>query len=146
SYTSKTFFTEIDGQVYASHNPDDPLGENNGNASFYVRMDDASYFDKMNATDISFEAVNIKNVIVLPGQMIYSETDKVSNQESRYVWKIENGEMVKQYVTVGQESILGCVVVAGVSVGDVLVKEGSAAEESSEEESNGEKATEENRG
>ncbi|MDE5967109.1 MAG: hypothetical protein K2G89_09795, partial [Lachnospiraceae bacterium] len=25
SYTSKTFFTEIDGQVYASHNPDDPL-------------------------------------------------------------------------------------------------------------------------
>lgn len=146
SYTSKTFFTEIDGRVYASHNPDDPLGENNGNASFYVRMDDTSYFDRMDATDISFEAVKIKNIIVLPGQMIYSETDKVSNQESRYVWKIENGEMVKQYVTVGQESILGCVVVAGVSVGDVLVKEGSAAEESSEEENNGEKATEENRG
>lgn len=134
SYSQKYYFTILDGEIYSSHNPDDPLEENRGNAAFYVRMEDEAYYNEMNANRITFEAISIQNTIVVPNTMIYKETNKINNAEYNYVWKVENGELVKQYITVGFFSAFESQIVAGVSSGDVLIKEGSDDEEETTEE------------
>lgn len=120
----KTYYTTLDGKVYSS-SVNNNFFENGGNESFYVRMEDESFYESMDATEIVFDAISMKNAIVLPLGMVYAETDKLSGQTYSYVWKIMDGNLVKQYVTVSTTMQSGSqvVVLAGVEVGDELAWE-----------------------
>ena len=62
--------------------------------------------------------------------MVYSEVAKLSEEKHYYVWKIENDELVKQYITTGTDYGIGnnneVVVLTGLSKDDVLAKEFTA--------------------
>lgn len=123
--SSKVYYTEIDGTVYSSTNADDASDNWQSNEQFYVAMKDASFYDNMAAEEIVFDSVVLKNMVVLPAAMVYTESDIIKNATYYYVWKIVNGELIKQYVTISQivDDVTYVVIVAGVSEGDVLAKE-----------------------
>ena len=67
----------------------------------------------------------MKNVIVLPGSMVYTETDPLNEKNvSHYVWKIVNEKLTKQYVmTDDRLKGAGTVILSGVEQGDMLAGE-----------------------
>ncbi len=128
--SSKVYYTELDGTVYSSTNPDDVSDNWQSNAQFYVAMKDTSYYDHIDAETIEFDSVIFKNAVVLPAAMVYTEQDKISDTTYYYVWKIMNGELVKQYVTISEivKDAVNIMIVAGVSEGDILAKECAASD------------------
>ncbi len=95
--------------------------------AFYVRMDDASFSEHIaKGYSMDFLYLSMKDTIVLPSSMVYTETDPLNESKvSYYVWRIEGEELVKQYVLVspnltdsGKQVIL-----SGVQAGDILARE-----------------------
>lgn len=95
--------------------------------AFYVRMDDSSFSEHIpKGYSMDFLYLSMKDVIVLPSSMVYTETDPLNeNKVSYYVWRIEGGELVKQYVLVSPDLTDSGkqVVLSGVQAGDILARE-----------------------
>ncbi len=115
---AKTYYTTIDGQAYQSYNKN----ESGEIITFYVKMDDDTFYENMDAKKVIYDGKSVKNAIVLPAGMVYQEKDKATSAVYYYVWKIMVGELVKQYIAAGTALDLDSevVVLAGISVGDLL--------------------------
>jgi len=57
-------------------------------------------------------------VICIPNNIIERENEKM------YLWKVQNGHAVKQYVTIGERNGYGAVVLEGLTQGDLIVYKG----------------------
>ena len=73
---------------------------------------------------VKFNAMDVRQAVVVPGTSVKSEYDQLKQKDIYYVWKLENGEVVKEFVTIhdtvyatGKVYILD-----GVEVGDQLLK------------------------
>lgn len=119
------YFTEINGIVYASSCFDDASDNWNGNDQFYVAMENESFYDDVKVEEISFDSLIFKDAVVLPASMVYVEQDRISNTMDYYVWRIVDGDLVKQHITISDLVFdpSYVVVLAGVSEGYVLAKE-----------------------
>ena len=117
-------FTEGD-KVYVTSCISDENQKNN----FIAAISDSDFFAENTLPDckVEIDALNIPQMIVLPGSMVYTEEVKLSKDIQYFVWKIENNELVKQYITTGASYGAGndtqVVVLLGLSKGDVLAKE-----------------------
>jgi hypothetical protein len=92
---------------------------------FYADVDEESFYTDMPETTVSFSDISLSDVIALPKAMIYTEHDKAKNMDFSYVWKLENGQFIKQYVLTdtnfsGDEKV---VILSGVKEGDILANE-----------------------
>lgn len=93
--------------------------------AFYVRMNDEIVDDMGNGESVDFPYISMEDVIVLPAGMIYEEKDAMNPKKvSYFVWKVEEGHLVKQYVLLDDTLTgNGKVVLTGVEAGDVLARE-----------------------
>lgn len=105
------------------------LNEDNKDGYVYIRMDDPEFNKKnnVNKAHAYLDTMNGKNMIVIPGDLVYEEDSKSSKTIKHFVWKIQNGVPVKQYVIRGNEYGLGneldTVIIQGLSDGDILADE-----------------------
>ncbi len=87
-------------------------------------------YTPLSGYEAEVKMLNIPQMIVILGNMVYSEVAKLSEEKHYYVWKIENDELVKQYITTGTDYGIGnnneVVVLTGLSKDDVLAKEFTA--------------------
>lgn len=72
------------------------------------------------------DTYHIDSLVVVPGAYVFKEVD-FENKEYYFVWKKENGELIKKFIQRPDKSLgLGndsyVVVLSGVEVGDILVK------------------------
>ncbi|MCM1308858.1 MAG: efflux RND transporter periplasmic adaptor subunit [Butyrivibrio sp.] len=88
-----------------------------GSAGFYVRLyDDNAYEMPLSAT-VNFLYVSMTDVMVLPVEAINKENDGKA-----FVWRIKDGQLVKQYVLIDENIANGQkqVILSGVNPGDML--------------------------
>ncbi len=94
-----------------------------------VDLHDDEFFDKVSTKDckVEVETMHLNGMIVLPGTLVMHEESNLRDETYPFVWKIENGELVKRYVVTGTEFGFGndskVVVFSGVEPGDVLAME-----------------------
>lgn len=112
----KAYLTTRDGKAYLTHS----AASGYEYPAFFVRMDDESFYQDMPAGTVSFSYINMKDVTVVPSSLIYREDD-----QSCFVWRIQNGELVKQYVQIKEDLCQDGmqVVLSGIREGDVLAAE-----------------------
>lgn len=114
----KYYLTTINDEVYANYSVDSTSGQ----PQFYASVEDETiYKDKPDAV-IVFPGILIRDAIVLPEDMVYTEYDKEKNQNYQYVWRVVQDELVKQYVETNStlSSDGKVVILSGVKSGDVL--------------------------
>lgn len=120
------------GYVYTDDSKEAHLSYNGGSLScamFYIRMNDSAFLDGQTEGDgkkLTFTSVSMHNVVVLPSSLIYAEADPMmANKIYHYVWRIVDGELIKQYVLVDEDlkSSDKQVVLSGIAPGDVVVQE-----------------------
>ena len=91
---------------------------------YYVEMDSKVTEQDLTDSKMYFNGCTVRDVVLVPGTSVKTETSKLSNDEKYYVWKIEDGEVVKEYVDVyhphaptSKKYILN-----GVEPGDTVLK------------------------
>lgn len=135
--SNKVYITTIDNKVYintsdstnangaAMFNEGESVVEPDKIISFYIEMEDDSFYEKDNKYLAKYTNKVLKDVVELPAGMIYKETDKATKEEYYFVWKIKEDELVKQYVKVNIDNIgvESMCIISGVSEGDILARE-----------------------
>ena len=97
--------------------------------SIVVMLESPDFLEQVDLKDCraSVDTLKLKDAIVLPGSLVYTEESKSTKSEKSFVWKIINGRPVKQYIIKGTEYGIGndqtTVVLSGVTQGDVLADE-----------------------
>lgn len=114
----RSYVTTIDGEVYISS------CSNSGTFKYYVEVDE-EFYDAPSGYKIKYTRTSLENIVSIPKGLLYHETDKTSGKEYDYVWKLSDGEMIKQYVTIGEENTTSYCILSGLSDGDVIIKETS---------------------
>ena len=121
--SKKAYVTTIDGQVYITSS------SGSEDTRYYIQVDDKSFYDSPKGYFVSFAKMSLENVVTVPMNIIYTETDKTSGKSYEYVWKLSKDEIVKQYVTTTStdtKSSNACVL-TGLSEGDVILKESGSS-------------------
>ena len=99
------------------------------NGSIIVQMDLADFADQVNIRECKafVDTLSIKDAIVIPGDLVFSEEIPGTNKTREFVWKIIDEEPVKQYVIRGTEFGIGngqnTVILSGLGEGDILARE-----------------------
>ena len=94
-----------------------------------ISLEEPDLLDNVNIKNcsVSVEKINADGLIVLPGAIVHKEESKKSTLVKYFVWKIQNGKAVKQYIIPGADYKVGdynnVVVMSGVEEGDILAKE-----------------------
>lgn len=93
---------------------------------FFVKMDDDSYYtDGMPSAVAGFQGRFIRNGTTVPSRAVYSEKDTATDKTINYVWKVTEGGLVRQTVTVYESNLPGDekLILSGVDIGDKVVVE-----------------------
>lgn len=102
----------------------------NNCAAFYMEVEDEQFYENIqNITNgkAAFSYVTMQEVIAVPSSLVYKET-RADNptQTYYYVWRVVDGELVKQYVLINEELSDGystTVILSGISNQDILARE-----------------------
>ena len=99
-------------------------------------------YKKPKSYEISYPTAVYENVVMIPTNMIYHENSKNNSSQYDYVWLLKDGEIVKQYITLGDASNTATIILTGLSEGDVIIRESAHAsakkdQPSSTDDSNG---------
>ena len=91
---------------------------------FEMVIDDDITEEDLEDAKVRFNGLEVKQATVVPAQCVKSEYDQLAQKEIYFVWKLENDEIVKEYVTVHDTVVAtGTVfILDGVEVGDKLLK------------------------
>ena len=75
-------------------------------------------------TELSFYSCDIRDVVVIPAASLKVEVAQLSGNEKYYVWKVIDGEIVKEYVDVYHPEAATKVkyILNGVEAGDTILK------------------------
>lgn len=119
----KAYLTSDENGAYLSYGTDSGYAC----AAFYVQMDDESVYENLSSTGrVSFSYLSMQDVIVIPTSLVYEETRaEKPEQKYYYVWRIIDGELVKQYVLIDKSlsDVSETVILSGVKEQDVLARE-----------------------
>lgn len=99
----------------------------NNCAAFYMEVEDEQFYENIPQGKATFSYVSMQDVIAVPSSLVYKETkaDKPT-QTYYYVWRVVDGELVKQYVLINEalsDEYSMTVILSGISDQDVLAKE-----------------------
>lgn len=74
---------------------------------------------------VSFDGIRMDSVITIPRKALYTETDSLTQQKNSFVWRLEGGVPVKEYVLVYDAAAdsENVVVLSGIDAGDTVVYE-----------------------
>jgi hypothetical protein len=91
---------------------------------FEVTIDDDISEEDLKDAKIKFSAKDMRQAVVVPASSVKSEYDQLMQKDIYYVWKLEDGEIVKEFVTIHSTVYAtGTVcILDGVEVGDKLLK------------------------
>ena len=98
--------------------------EKNIQYQFYLEMDsEVSEMDLVKSS-ITFNGCDIRDVVVIPASALKTEIAALSKESKYYVWKVENEEIVKEYVEVYNPNAPTSVkyILNGVEPGDIVLK------------------------
>ncbi len=127
-YSDKKYLFTNDGRQYVTYS--EPYKSGN-EEQFFIKTNEELSKALTDAKSISceFSSICLDNVITVPAKAVYLETNKTENTDKEkkgklyYVWKLEDGMIVKEYVKVmdgtGDEKI----VVYGIEEGDLILTE-----------------------
>lgn len=94
---------------------------------YYIVLEDDTFYEISDKATARYSVNEISDTFVMPEGTIYTEKDE-KNNTFRYVWKIVEGSLVKQYVTVTSDVYNGktteCVI-SGLKAGDIVAQEES---------------------
>ncbi|MCR5213018.1 MAG: efflux RND transporter periplasmic adaptor subunit [Eubacterium sp.] len=98
--------------------------ETGGEYQFYVEVDGQMTDKEIEDAEISYKGVVVKNVVVLPSAAVYTEYTELTNKEMNFVWKLEEGQIVKEYVTLYPSKSLNGkkYIISGLEAGDKVLK------------------------
>lgn len=115
----KAYLTEIKDKIYVTQSAE-------MDNCFYLPLDKAKPDDDVRIGYVYYSKARISNVIVMPSDLVISEVNKWNNNETYYyVWKVVDGVLVKQYITMDEalNTVLNVCVLGGLSDGDVVAKQ-----------------------
>lgn len=121
--TTRVYVTTVDDKVYLTNN----LSDSN-TKRYYVKMDDETFYTAEDKCKIEYSVNSIKNTFVLPEGVVHSEQDEKRENVYYYVWRIVDGNLVKQYVTTTTDEYNGMkneCVINGLKAGDILAQDES---------------------
>lgn len=114
-------FTE-DDKVYGTNSDKESL------RNFTIRVEDEDFAkEQLSELKAVMDIYHYDSFVVVPGDYVFKEVT-YDKKESFFVWKEEDGDIVKEFVIKGNEAngTLGndgaVVIIEGVEVGDILVK------------------------
>ena len=83
-------------------------------------IDDAAFEN----TEMTYDSFFAKGVVVIPSVSVKTEVSEISGIEKKFVWKQENGELVKEYVTIHKTDVSNgkAYIISGVEAGDKILK------------------------
>ncbi len=120
------YYTKIvDGHVYITSTTPDP----NGN-QYFVELSDDSIADKISDMEAEYIQCRLKDVVIVNRNDVYKEV--IEEETSYYVWKLVDGMLVKQYVSLFSEPSLDSDILCvtwGLKRGDVLAGQKGLEEE-----------------
>lgn len=118
--SDKVYVTSKNGKVYITSNID-----SSNIKKYYIKLSDDSFYASNGKATAMYSANSINDTFVMPEGTIYSETDE-KGSSYRYVWRIYDESLVKQYVTVVSDTYNGktgeCVI-SGLKNGDIIAQE-----------------------
>ncbi len=124
----KQYISTINEKVYITSNAADTA------TRYFVLMDDESFYEKDCDCIVMYPTKVIYDTVVLPKLALCGEEVIGEQEKSFYVWKLVDGELVKQYVIyAGQNAAGESCIISGISAGDVLAVVGLDEEEDTEE-------------
>ena len=87
-------------------------------------VDDKITKEDMEKSKVKFFGKDFRQVVIVPSTSVKTEYDNLAQQEYNYVWKVENGEIVKEYVTIHKTPVATgtTYILDGVEVGDKVLK------------------------
>lgn len=92
---------------------------------FFVRLSEEDQGEDVFKGRVTFSYVSMKNVLLLPTSAVYSEENSDDGtKKDYYVWKVEDDELVKQYVLVDEtySNQTEMVILSGVTEEDILAE------------------------
>ncbi|MBQ8412113.1 MAG: efflux RND transporter periplasmic adaptor subunit, partial [Lachnospiraceae bacterium] len=111
------YFTSIDDKMYMTSNI------TNGDARFYIEMP-GEFYDEPEDYAVGYPVIFMKDVVVVPKDAVYIEEQ--IEKLYHYVWKIVDGEFVKQYVQLlptDGKSVSEICILSGLKEGDKIILE-----------------------
>ena len=85
-----------DGKQYATWSR--PF-DRNQDYQMYFKLDKEISEEERTGSELSYDGVKMEGVVTLPKSAVKTETDRVSKATKYFVWKMENEEMVKEFIT-----------------------------------------------
>lgn len=83
---------------------------------YYIRVNDAAFFEETYAMNMNYSDVALKGVAIVPRGTVKREV--VEDKEYLFVWKIEDGLLVKTFVrTIGDANTI---IISGLKPGDIV--------------------------
>ncbi len=110
------------GKQYATYSA--PFVKNTVRYQFYLKMDGEMTEEDTKELEVTFYGKHFENVIVIPTLAVREEYNMYSDTTKYYVWKLENDQIVKEYVNVYKTDVASglCYVMSGVKEKDKLLK------------------------
>ncbi|MCI5620201.1 MAG: biotin/lipoyl-binding protein [Lachnospiraceae bacterium] len=114
--SEKAYLTTEGDTAYLSHS----MSSGYEYPAFYVEMDDVGFYEEAPTGILTFSYICMKDVAVIPSSLVHVESEQVY-----FVWRIQNDQLVKQYVQVSDTLVNDGmqVVLSGIKEGDVLAAE-----------------------
>lgn len=118
----KVYLTEKNGKIYVTQ-----CGEGSGGGNcFYLPLEEIDIADTIKTGDVQYSKARMTDVTVVPSELVVSEVNKWNQNEVYYfVWKVVDGVLVKQYITMDETLIspTETCVLSGLTEGDILAKQ-----------------------
>ena len=114
--SQKAYVTTIDGEVYVTSSA------SSDETRYYIKVDDEKFYDSPKGYFVNYAQLSLDSIVTIPHNLVYEEQNKTSGKQYKYVWKLEGDEIVKQYVTLGEETQTEVCILTGLSEGDVIIK------------------------
>ena len=114
--SQKAYVTTIDGEVYVTSSA------SSDETRYYIKVDDEKFYDSPKGYFVNYAQLSLDSIVTIPRNLVYEEQNKTSGKQYKYVWKLEGDEIVKQYVTLGDETQTEVCILTGLSEGDVIIK------------------------
>lgn len=116
--TAKTYIsTDKDGEVHVTKS------SGTEGTKYFIEVEDKKFYEQPKAYSVKYAKESLENVILIPANMIYHEVEKTSGREYDYVWKVMDGQLVKQYITIGSGDETQKTILSGLNDGDIIAKE-----------------------
>ncbi|HAF26591.1 MAG TPA: hypothetical protein DCG85_04665 [Lachnospiraceae bacterium] len=117
---SYILFTRDDKQYSTYSRP----FEKGGKLRFIAEADESLSANDLKEARLYFDGYGIKGVITVPAKSVHSEKNQLDGSVKRFVWKIENDMVVKEYIQIYETKapVTEYYVLSGLKEKDVIIR------------------------